>query len=155
MKNRDCPLGRGICTEKLRPTFQPIGVAILFRSNLFPCNEFIPYDGVALGVLAVDVLIPFAVSNHWTISVAFALRSTPKSVVYGLQSLFNDFRGYRLSVGQIGIYPFDDFICEFVRRAFNQFAPYLRLIVFEFPHPLCPQYLKGLFYQRVPPLDKR
>ena len=46
MKNRDCPLGRGICTEKLRPTFQPIGVAILFRSNLFPCNEFIPYDGV-------------------------------------------------------------------------------------------------------------
>ena len=59
MKNRDCPLGRGICTEKLRPTFQPIGVAILFRSNLFPCNEFIPYDGVALGVLAVDVLVAF------------------------------------------------------------------------------------------------
>ena len=98
-ENRDCPLGRGICTEKLRPTFQPIGVALLFRSNLFPCNEFIPYDGVALGVLAVDVLVAFRGIESLGNIRRFCSALNPQIVVYGLQSLFNDFRGYRLSVG--------------------------------------------------------
>ena len=99
VKNRDCPLGRGICTEKLRPTFQPIGVALLFRCNLFPCNEFTPYDGVALGVFAVDVLVAFRGIESLGNIRRFCSALNPQIVVYGLQSLFNDFRGYRLSVG--------------------------------------------------------
>lgn len=84
VKNRDCPLGRGICTEKLRPTFQPIGVAILFRCNLFPRNEFIPYDGVALGVLAVDVLVAFRRIESSGNIRRFCSTLNPQIVVYGL-----------------------------------------------------------------------
>lgn len=84
VKNRDCPLGRGICTEKLRPTFQLIGVAILFRSNLFPCNEFTSYDSVALGVLAVDVLVAFRGIESLGNIRRFCSALNPQIVVYGL-----------------------------------------------------------------------
>lgn len=84
--------------RKLRPTFQPIGVALLFRCNLFPCNEFTPYDGVALGVFAVDVLVAFRGIESLGNIRRFCSALNPQIVVYGLQSLFNDFRGYRLSV---------------------------------------------------------
>ena len=72
---------------------------MLFRCNLFPRNEFIPNDGIALGVLAVDVLVAFRRIESLGNIRRFCSALNPQIVVYGLQPLFNDFRGYRLSVG--------------------------------------------------------
>lgn len=56
----------------------------VFRSNLFPCNEFIPYDGVALGVLAVDVLVAFRGIESLGNIRRFCSALNPQIVVYGL-----------------------------------------------------------------------
>lgn len=50
----------------------------------FPCNEFIPYDGVALGVLAVDVLVAFRGIESLGNIRRFCSALNPQIVVYGL-----------------------------------------------------------------------
>ena len=65
----------------------------------FSLQRVYPYDGVALGVFAVDVLVAFRGIESLGNIRRFCSALNPQIVVYGLQSLFNDFRGYRLSVG--------------------------------------------------------
>lgn len=55
-----------------------------FVCNLFSCNEFIPYDGVALGVFAVDVLVSFRSIESLGNIRRFCSALNPQIVVYGL-----------------------------------------------------------------------